>query len=86
MSTILVISIVVFAMLLVLVTSASSLARSAGANPPNAPRSQEITPTPTDADASVPGSTDGIMWMGVVIALIVLVPMLTSRALWARQA
>ena len=52
----------------------------------NARKAYDITPTPTDADASVPGSTDGIMWMGVVIALIVLVPMLTTRALWARQA
>jgi hypothetical protein len=71
--------------LLVLATSVSSLARSSVSGQPDVARSQQITPTPTDADASVAGSTGGIMWMGIVIALIVLLPMLTSRFLWARH-
>jgi hypothetical protein len=43
---------------------------------------QEITPTPAETDRSVPGSTDAIMWMGVAIAAIVLLPLLTHRTLW----
>jgi hypothetical protein len=78
------VAVVTFTTLLVLVTSVSSLARSSLSDQPDVVRSQQITPTPTDPDASVAGSTDGIMWMGIVIALIVLIPMLTSRVLWAR--
>jgi hypothetical protein len=43
---------------------------------------QEVTPTPGEEDLSVPGSTNGIMWMGVAIAAIVLLPLLTHRRLW----
>ncbi len=34
------------------------------------------TPTPTPQDASVIGSTDGIMLMGAVIAVIVIIPII----------
>jgi hypothetical protein len=43
---------------------------------------QETTPTPTQTPASEAGSTDGIMWMGVAIIVIILLPILTRRATW----
>jgi hypothetical protein len=65
-----------------LVTSVSSLAMRANTEPAIVHNPQEITPTPEEVDLSVPGSTDGIMWMGVAIAVIVLLPLLTHRTLW----
>jgi hypothetical protein len=46
------------------------------------PPRQGATPTPTEAPASQAGSTDGIMLMGSVIVAIVLLPILTRKALW----
>ena len=43
---------------------------------------QGATPTPGAAPRSDAGSTDGIMWMGVAIVVIVLLPVLTRRSLW----
>ena len=84
-SIIILVAIVMLAILLVLVTSISSLANAATYAPPAAVHPQQNTPTPIEADRSVAGSTDGIVWMGIVIALIVMVPMLLNRAMWARQ-
>jgi hypothetical protein len=67
---------------IMLVTSVSSLAMRGNSEPAIAHNPQEITPTPGEADLSVPGSTDGIMWMGVAIAAIVLLPLLMHRSLW----
>jgi len=45
----------------------------------------QITPSPQpEVDHSEVGSTDGIMIMGGVIALIVIVPILLKRKSWAR--
>jgi ABC-type phosphate transport system substrate-binding protein len=43
---------------------------------------QAGTPTPTPTDLSVAGSTGGIFWMGVVIAIIVLTPLFVRGAIW----
>lgn len=67
---------------LALVTSFSSHAQRTSPGPELVHNLQEITPTPDDTDRSVPGSTDGIIWMGVAIAAIILLPLLTHRALW----
>jgi len=69
-------------MLFALVTSFSSLALRANQGAGIVHNPQQITPTPEDTERSVPGSTDGIIWMGIVIAAIVLLPLLTRRALW----
>lgn len=54
-----------------------------------APAAQPATPTPspltaTPQDASVVGSTDGIVIMGFFIVLIVLIPLFVGRRVWAR--
>jgi len=43
---------------------------------------QDVTPTPAETPTSVVGSTDSIMWMGVVIVLIALLPLLTRPSFW----
>jgi hypothetical protein len=43
---------------------------------------QDATPTPSEADGSVAGSTDSIMWMALAIAAIVLLPVITRRSFW----
>lgn len=40
---------------------------------------QQATPTPGNADASEIGSTDGILFMGIVIVLIVTLPLLFHK-------
>jgi len=45
---------------------------------------QEATPTPTPADLSQPGSTDGIQMMSFAIVLIILVPLLLQRRIWKK--
>ena len=42
----------------------------------------QITPTPKPEDLSVIGSTDGIIVMGFVIAIIIIVPILLRRKSW----
>jgi hypothetical protein len=45
----------------------------------------QTTPTPpVEEDLSVVGSTDGIVLMGGVIAVIVLIPILARRKSWMR--
>ncbi len=78
-------AVVMLVTLLVLITTSATQANSSHVGSVLDQRLQQATPSPTDSDASVAGSTDGIMWMGILIALIVLVPMLLSRTLWARQ-
>lgn len=46
----------------------------------------QTTPTPpVEKDHSVIGSTDGIVVMGAIIALIVLVPIIVQRKSWVRM-
>lgn len=71
--------------LFILVTSISSLAISANQQPAAAGNPQVLTPTPTAEDGSVAGSTDGIVWMGITITLIVILPIIAHRAMWVRQ-
>ncbi len=44
-----------------------------------------LTPTPVSTGTSVPGSTDGIMWMGAIIALIILLPIIFSKSTWTKS-
>ncbi len=44
----------------------------------------QITPTPTPEGISHPGSTDGIMLMGIIIVIIVLLPILFRRGTWTK--
>jgi len=78
-------AVVLLATLLVLVTSVSTLARSPIPYAALQRQQQVITPTPAESGDSIAGSTDGIVWMGMAIAAVVILPVLLSRALWARQ-
>lgn len=42
------------------------------------------TPTPTGEAISHPGSTDGIMLMGIIIVIIVLLPIIFRRGTWTK--
>ena len=42
----------------------------------------QSTPTPQPKDMSEIGSTDGIVLMGILIALIIIVPILLQRKSW----
>jgi hypothetical protein len=42
----------------------------------------QTTPTPQPKDLSKVGSTDGIAAMGILIALIILIPLLLRRKSW----
>lgn len=46
---------------------------------------RQPTETPQTEDLSVIGSTDGIIAMGFVIALIIIVPILLQRKSWVEQ-
>lgn len=65
-----------------LVPGASTAGPQAGspqAGPIPTPTAVSLTPDSRPAqDASQPGSTDEITWMGVVIALIILIPILIA--------
>lgn len=50
--------------------------------PPSAALILQVTPTPPAQDLSEIGSTDGIVIMGILIALIVIVPILLRREAW----
>jgi hypothetical protein len=50
-----------------------------------APKLQAATPTPAQADGSRAGSTDGIMWMGIAIVLIVILPIVLNKQTWTRS-
>ncbi len=45
---------------------------------------EAATPTPTPKDLSVPGSTDGIVLLSVVIVAIILVPLLLQKNMWKK--
>jgi hypothetical protein len=45
---------------------------------------QAATPTPTPQPISHPGSTDGIMLMGIIIVLIILLPIIFRRSTWTK--
>ena len=45
----------------------------------------QTTPTPEQVDRSEVGSTDGIVVMGFVIAVIVILPILLRREAWSQQ-
>jgi hypothetical protein len=78
-------AIVAVTTLFTLVTSISSLAMPDGPQPGFAVDPQGLTPTPGEAPASETGSTVGIMWMGIVITVIVLLPLLMHRSMWQKQ-
>lgn len=70
---------------LVLVTSISSLAMRSGPDARIMGGQQDLTPTPAEDSGSQAGSTDGIVWMGIVIAALVLLPVVAHRAMWNKQ-
>ncbi len=45
---------------------------------------QAATPTPAAQAVSHAGSTNGIVWLGLVIVAIVLLPILLRRSLWTK--
>lgn len=59
---------------LVLLNSGSSFALRGAAPLEAASRPQIVTPTPAEQDGSTAGSTDGIVWMGVAMAVIIMLP------------
>jgi len=63
----------------------SSLAMTAASDTNISGQVQDLTPTPTETDASQAGSTDGIVWMGIAITAIVLLPILANRVIWRRR-
>ncbi len=71
--------------LLTLMSSSSGSALHQSPDVAPASRLAAPTPTPVDTGTSVPGSTDGIMWMGVIIALVILLPILFSKSTWTRS-
>ena len=62
--------------------SASALHTSPAFVP--APSLQAGTPTPAESDGSRAGSTDGIMWMGIAIVLIVILPVILNKRTWTK--
>jgi len=51
-----------------------------------AARFMQATSTPGPADLSTVGSTDGIVTMGILIALIVIIPILLRRQSWMENS
>ncbi len=47
-------------------------------------RASIAAPTPTPNGVSHPGSTDGIMLMGVIIVIIVLLPLIFRKSTWTK--
>jgi hypothetical protein len=67
---------------LVLSASISSSATRARTHPESVGAPQDQTATPGETDLTQPGSTDGIMWLGVVIVTVVLLPILVRKETW----
>jgi hypothetical protein len=71
------------ALLMFAMTSAAATFGFGGrAGPAISSPQQEATPTPVGGPTSVVGSTDSIMWMGLAIVLIALLPLLTRPSFW----
>ncbi len=70
--------------LLAILGSISGSALDHGPRIPSVAHASLPTPTPVPTPTSVPGSTDGIMWMGAVIVFIILVPILLNKSTWTR--
>ena len=68
-----------------LVTTISSMAMPAAQQANFSGLPQDITPTPAETDLSQAGSTDGIVWMGIAIAAIILLPVLANGVTWQKQ-
>ena len=71
-----------------LLTVLSSLSGSAlQSSPTMAPASKlgPVTATPIPSAGSVPGSTDGIIWLGVVIALVIVLPLIFTKSFWTKS-
>jgi hypothetical protein len=66
----------------VMTSAASAFGFGGRAGQTTAGPQQDITPTPAETPTSIVGSTDSIMWMGVVIVLIALIPLLTRSSFW----
>jgi hypothetical protein len=47
--------------------------------------SLQTTPTPQPEDSSKMGSTDGLVAMGILIALIIIIPILLRRKSWMQN-
>jgi hypothetical protein len=69
-------------LVLAMTTTASTFGFGSQASPTIAGPQQDNTPTPAEAPTSVVGSTDSIMWMGLAIVLIALLPLLTRSSFW----
>ncbi len=79
---------VIVILLVALLAGLSSISgealRNSPATAPIARLNASPTPTPVPTATSVPGTTDGIMVVGVVIALIIVVPILIQRRTWTK--
>ncbi len=71
--------------LLAILSSISGSALRTSTEVPPLSRLAAATPTPIAPPSSVPGSTDGIMWMGLAITLIILIPIFISKNTWTRS-
>lgn len=70
--------------LLAILGSISGLALDHSTGIPAVSRANLATPTPIPSPTSIPGSTDGIMWLGAVIVIIILLPILLNKSTWTR--
>jgi ABC-type Fe3+-siderophore transport system permease subunit len=83
---VIILAVIAVAIAFALLTTISTLALPDGRHPEISANLQEITPTPTETTLSQAGSTDGIMWMGVIITTIVILPLVANRVLWQKQS
>lgn len=67
------------------VGSINSLGSSADLGAAALYQAQFASPTPTVVAVSHPGSTDQIMLMGIIIAVIVTLPVLFHRSTWTNK-
>lgn len=76
---------IIVAVLLLALAISAAVSSGPGARVPGAainPHSQAVTPAPAETEISQAGSTDRIMWMGLVIAAIILLPILITGSTW----
>jgi hypothetical protein len=62
--------------------SVSGIAAAGRLGPEREAHLQNLTPTPAEMGKSQPGSTDGIVSMGIVITVIVILPIVLRKATW----